>query len=123
LDIKSSLTDENILSTIQFTSSRKRASIIVRNPEFEGTDQEVRLYCKGAPDMLFDSTTGIVNKDGNVVSLNEEVEVCSDLLMKGESSATDSHRGILERTVKKFADQAYRTILITYRDMSMAQFE
>jgi hypothetical protein len=30
--------------------------------------------------------------------------------------------GILERTVKKFADKAYRTILMTYRDMSLAEY-
>ena len=29
----------------------------------------------------------------------------------------------MEKTVKKFATQAYRTILLTYRDMSMAEFE
>jgi magnesium-transporting ATPase (P-type) len=30
--------------------------------------------------------------------------------------------GIMERTVKKFADQAYRTILIAYRDMTMDEY-
>lgn len=31
--------------------------------------------------------------------------------------------GILEKTVKLFASKAFRTILITYRDMSMSDFE
>lgn len=30
--------------------------------------------------------------------------------------------GILEKTVKLFASKAFRTILVTYRDMSMAEF-
>jgi len=30
--------------------------------------------------------------------------------------------GIMERTVKKFANQAYRTILIAYRDMTMDEY-
>jgi magnesium-transporting ATPase (P-type) len=40
-----------------------------------------------------------------------------------ESSATGTFRDLYERTVKKFANQAYRTILMTYKDMSMAEFE
>lgn len=31
--------------------------------------------------------------------------------------------GLLERTVKVFAAEAYRTILICYRDMSMQEYE
>lgn len=40
-----------------------------------------------------------------------------------ESSATGTFRDLYERTVKKFAKLAYRTILMTYKDMSMAEFE
>lgn len=29
---------------------------------------------------------------------------------------------MLERTVKTFANEAYRTLLITYRDMSMSDY-
>jgi len=32
----------------------------------------------------------------------------------------DSHRGLFDRTVKLFADKAYRTILVAYRDLSMS---
>jgi hypothetical protein len=42
--------------------------------------------------------------------------------MKDETTATGSHRELYERTVKKFAQQAYRTILMCYRDMSMEEF-
>jgi P-type E1-E2 ATPase len=31
--------------------------------------------------------------------------------------------GLLERTVKVFADQAYRTILLSFRDLSMSEYE
>ena len=45
-------------------------------------------------------------------------------MLNGDSAGTsDTHMGIFERTVKKFANQAYRTILVTFRDMSMAEFE
>lgn len=42
--------------------------------------------------------------------------------MDGETSATGSQRELYERTVKKFALQAYRTILMCYRDMSMDEY-
>jgi magnesium-transporting ATPase (P-type) len=64
IDKKHELTEENILTVIAFTSSRKRGSIVVRNPEQEGTDQEVRLYCKGAPDMVLDTTSHVIGPNG-----------------------------------------------------------
>jgi len=39
-----------------------------------------------------------------------------------EQSGSCTHREVYERTIKKFADQAYRTLLITYKDMSLAEF-
>jgi len=123
IDKRNELTEENTLCVISFSSSRKRASIVVRNPEMAGTDQEVRVYCKGAPDMVLDYTTNVVCEDGSVQSLDASTYVPAELLGKGESEAQDTYRGLFERTVKKFANQAYRTLLITYKDMSMADYE
>jgi magnesium-transporting ATPase (P-type) len=124
LDQKNALTDENTISVIQFTSSRKRASIVVRNPEKEGTDHEIRVYCKGAPDMLFEYTTNVLCADGSIQSLEDETAVPMELMNPGEDDTTmDTHKGLFERTVKKFAKQAYRTLLITYKDMSMEEYE
>ena len=124
IDKKNGLTEENTISVIQFTSSRKRASIVVRNPELEGTDREIRVYCKGAPDMLFDFTTQVLCPDGSTQYLEDQTTVPVELVNNGENDDTqDSHRGLFERTVKKFAKQAYRTLLITYRDMSMSEYE
>jgi len=52
------------------------------------------------------------------------MQVKDSLLLPEETSgnAEDTGRGVLERTVKQFADNALRTILMTYRDMSMADF-
>jgi len=52
IDQTNKLNQENVLQTISFSSKRKRGSIIIRQPEHEGTDREVRIYTKGAPDML-----------------------------------------------------------------------
>jgi magnesium-transporting ATPase (P-type) len=120
---KQKLTEDNTLLVISFTSSRKRASIVVRNPDMAGTNQEVRIYCKGAPDMLFDYTSNVINQNGTIVSLDSSTDVPENLLNQGESGVQDTHRGLFERTVKKFASQAYRTLLITYKDMSMSEYE
>jgi len=123
VDERANLTEENTLCVISFTSSRKRASIVVRNPDQAGTDQEVRVYTKGAPDMLFDFTSSVVCPDGSIASLNDSTSVAPELLNAGESDTTDTHRGVFERTVKQFASRAYRTLLITYKDMSMDQYQ
>ena len=34
----------------------------------------------------------------------------------------ESHRNIFDRTVKLFADKAYRTILVAYRDLSLSEY-
>ena len=41
----------------------------------------------------------------------------------GDDEDGETYRVLVDRTVKSFADQAYRTILICYRDMSMETFE
>ena len=121
---KNSLTEDNTLLVISFTSSRKRASIVVRDPSKEGTNQEVRIYCKGAPDMLFDFTSNVINAEGGIASLDSNTYVPQELLNSDESPGVqDTHRGLFERTVKKFASHAFRTLLITYRDMSMSEYE
>ena len=123
VDKRNELTEENTLCVISFSSSRKRASIVVRNPEMAGTDQEVRVYCKGAPDMVLDYTTNVICEDGSVQSLDANTYVPAELLGKDAADTQDTYRGLFERTVKKFANQAYRTLLITYKDMSMADYE
>jgi len=74
--------------------------------------------------MLFPNVTGIVGSDGNVMDINDNMQVSESLLLSEESNGVqDTGLGILERTVKQFADKALRTILMTYRDMSMDEFE
>jgi len=60
IDVKRALQPEDVLCVVPFTSKRKRGSIVVRNRSMEGTDHEVRVYCKGAPDVLFETTTSFV---------------------------------------------------------------
>ena len=123
LQVKRSLTDEKILCVVPFTSSRKRGSIVVRREELRGTDREVRVYCKGAPDVLFPNIQSVIGVSGEPIDSSAQVEVPKELLNGDEEGMNDSQLGILERTVKLFASQAFRTILVSYRDMSMDEFE
>jgi len=123
IDFKKDLTEDRVLCVVPFTSTRKRGSIVVRYPDLEGTDQEVRVYCKGAPDMLFPDTSKVVCNDGTVQSVDDSTKVPDSLLNGDAEGAEDTHMGIYNRTVKKFADQAYRTILVAFKDMSMGDYE
>ena len=62
VDERAKLTEENTLTVISFSSSRKKGSIVVRNPSKAGTSSEVRLYCKGAPDMVLENTTQVLTE-------------------------------------------------------------
>lgn len=100
-------TEENVLCLVPFTSRRKRAAIVVRNPALAGTGQEVRVYCKGAPDVLFPHCTHALAAGGATADFHAGSEA----------------RQLFDDTVKAYADQAFRTLLVTYRDMSLAEYE
>lgn len=74
--------------------------------------------------MVMDHTINVVCEDGSVQSLDSNTYVPESLLNQGEQDGVqDTYRGLFDRTVKKFAHQAYRTLLITYKDMSMSEYE
>lgn len=115
VDWKNQLNDSNQLELISFSSSRKRSSIVVKH------NGGVRVYTKGAPDMIFPLLTGCLTPNGEK-SLNSSAATPPEL-KQYISGSTATLMEIMEQTVKCFADKAYRTILITYKDMSMADFE
>ena len=65
-DLKLELAEENVLQVISFSSKRKRASIVIKK-----SDGSVRVFTKGAPDMLFDKLAG-VQIGNNVCELMDE---------------------------------------------------
>jgi len=71
--------------------------------------------------MLFEKLITVVGEDGEVHDIMDESPVPVGLRKEGEGE--DQNLTILERTVKYFADQAFRTLLVSYRDMSMDEFE
>lgn len=95
--------EDNILAFIPFNSLRKKASTVVRHPDDPNL---VRVFCKGAPEIVLESCTRIHNESGNVVDLSEKHK-----------------RHILEEVVQGFAKKAYRTLLIAYADYTMKDYE
>lgn len=71
--------------------------------------------------MLFPMLTGVLNASGDIKAVGDSVE-CPQELLEIDNESTTTYLGILEKTVKLFANKAFRTILIAYRDMSMDEF-
>jgi len=99
-------------------------SVVVKVSEKIGTDKEIRIYTKGAPDMLLERCTYATTSDGTVRNMETQVKVPKELIVGEEvyGETMDTYAGLYKRSIKNFASQAYRTILICYRDMSMRQF-
>jgi magnesium-transporting ATPase (P-type) len=56
-------TPGKVLLKIPFTSKRKRASIVIHQPE-AGEDRAVRVFTKGGPDFLMPDVTHMLDADG-----------------------------------------------------------
>lgn len=63
-------------------------SIVVRNAQQTGTDREVRVYTKGAPDMLLQKVTRVITQEGEMRNIESMTTVPNDLLVEGEQSGT-----------------------------------
>lgn len=99
------------MAVVEFTSKRKRASVVVKHT-INGTEM-ARVYTKGAPDMLFPMLSGVLDSDMKSHPLDEATTY------DGEAT---TEIGKLNLVVKKFAKQAYRTILICKKDMTLDEF-
>lgn len=67
------------------------------------TDNGYRLYCKGAPDMLFPASSHYVGLSGDILDMDDTAEFDASLLNQGESSASGTGRDMMDRTVSLFA--------------------
>lgn len=69
IEKQNALTKDITLCRIPFTSTRKMGSIVVRNPNKTGERDEVRVYCKGAPDFVLKNTTKFVSAKGEQLDI------------------------------------------------------
>jgi len=80
------------LCVVEFTSSRKRASVVVKHT-INGTEM-ARVYTKGAPDMLFPMLGGVLDSDMTLHGLDDQTTYDG-------SACTEIEK--LNLVVKKFA--------------------
>ena len=93
-----------ILQTIPFNSRRKRASTVL---SLNAKDSMVRVFLKGAPEIVIDYCTSYYDASGTQQELTEETKnkILSDIV-----TAT-------------FAKKAYRTLMICAKDISLQDYE
>jgi magnesium-transporting ATPase (P-type) len=93
-----------------------------------GEDREVRVYTKGGPDFMMKEgdITKMLDPSGVPQPITEEAEI-PESLENVELAENDFDDGdyatLIKKITKSFAHEAYRTILVCYRDMSMAEYE
>ncbi|KAL0043569.1 hypothetical protein WJX79_008696 [Trebouxia sp. C0005] len=83
---------EDVAQLYGFSSAKKMASVMLK------TDSGLRLYNKGAAEMVLDRCTRYIETDGSTVQLNDE--------KKKE----------LEDMISSMADKGLRTLCLSYRD-------
>jgi Ca2+ transporting ATPase len=89
--------------SIPFSFKRKRQTTVIPHPSQNG---KVRVFCKGAPEIVIKYCNSYLGENGNSEELSDE--------KKDEI--------INHRVVKKFADKTYRTLLISYADYDEAEW-
>jgi magnesium-transporting ATPase (P-type) len=93
-----------IIAQIPFNSKRKKATTAVLLPEGNDT---VRIFVKGAPDFVLDLCDTFIGKSGQAEELTSEKKT-----------------EIMEYVIRdNFAKNAFRTLLIAYKDLSLTEFK
>lgn len=62
-------TEETVISSIPFNSKRKRATTVLKHPDHPDL---VRVFCKGAPEIVMNYCGSYINENGQVTSLDED---------------------------------------------------
>lgn len=104
------------------------------------TDQEVRVFCKGAPELLLQKCNSILTKQVKKVygiekenystqvenlnkqAANEWLHIKAECNDYDESIDLGSNRSVVQMFNTYFAQKAYRNILFAYRDMSYKEY-
>ncbi|XP_020871440.1 calcium-transporting ATPase 1, chloroplastic [Arabidopsis lyrata subsp. lyrata] len=81
----------NVVRVEPFNSTKKRMRVVIEVPE-----GHFWAHCKGASEIVLDSCDKYINKDGEVVSLDEE---------------STSH---LKNIIEEFASEALQTLCLAY---------
>lgn len=94
---------DHIQTFIPFNSGRKRACTAIRHPQDQS---KVRVFCKGAPEIVLKYVTKSFDSNGEIIDLTEQ---------KKEEL-------VYNVIGKNFAVKAYRTLLIAYTDYTYEEY-
>ena len=89
--------DDDTDKVFAFNSSKKRSTAVIHRP-----DGSVRLFCKGASELLLKDCTMYLGKDGKVYPMS------------------NSKREQLQNHILNMAQRALRTLLIAHKDYTLA---
>ncbi|KAL4486593.1 hypothetical protein ABPG73_003897 [Tetrahymena malaccensis] len=103
VDYRNYRPSDNIIKVIPFSSDRKRMTTVYQPKE--GNKNILRVYTKGAPDIILDFCKKYINRNGQVESINE------DFLIK------------IKEIQKKFANDCLRTLLLTYKEIPLVKVD
>ena len=95
-DIRSTYTEEKFVHVYTFNSVRKNMSTVIRRP-----DGIVRMYTKGASEIVLKKCKTILNRNGEIVPF----------------STVDYDR-LVQTVIEPMACDGLRTICVAYRDFS-----
>lgn len=93
----------NIAGVIPFSSIRKRELFAINHPDLRDT---VRVYIKGAPEIILEMCTRTIGVDGQTKSMDD----------------TEKEYILNDVTVGSFAKQGYRCLAFAHKDMSVDEF-
>lgn len=95
--------DNEEIYGIPFSSKRKRMTTVTRSPIDSG---KYIVLSKGASEIILDLSTKFVSEGGEIKDLDEE-----------------KLNEIIENVIGNFADQAYRTLSLAYKEITEEEFE
>jgi magnesium-transporting ATPase (P-type) len=92
-----------IETVIPFSTLRKRSLTAVRHPHNE---EIVRIYIKGAPEVIVSKCTRTYHVDGKVIPLDDDQTnyILNDIL------------------IQKFTTAGYRTLAFAFKDLTIDEF-
>ena len=70
------------LLEVPFNSKIKKCLVAVRMPEKVGTDSEVRVFCKGASEIVLDLCSRYIDKNGVQESLDKVADGTNPMLFR-----------------------------------------
>jgi len=88
-----------------------------------GTHEEVRVYCKGAPEIILEKCKLILDSNGRSINLDEVCHEDSHQFLNSHEQEILSNREVIEAAISHYTKQAFRTILFAYKDMSLSEFQ